>query len=104
MCDIDTDCQICLETYNTQKKTPKKLECCGAVYCQSCLEDIYKKNGALICPICRNKANKQPKDLKVSKENLEKFLICPTCKVNTKNYDLRINILLECHQMKTCQI
>ena len=51
MCD--SDCQICLEIYNTDKKVPKKLECCGAVYCLTCLEDIHKKNGAILCPICR---------------------------------------------------
>jgi hypothetical protein len=93
MCDIDSDCQICLEVYDTTLKIPKKLECCGAVYCQRCLDDIYKKNGSILCPICRVKANKLPKDLKVAKEHLEKYLICPSCKSNVKNHELKLNIV-----------
>lgn len=50
-----TECSICFERYNNNKKIPKILHC-GHTFCKNCLNDMKNKyNNILECPICRKK-------------------------------------------------
>jgi len=48
--DNRTECDICLEEYNTEERRESVLYC-GHRSCFKCLSDLPKK----LCPICRKK-------------------------------------------------
>ncbi|XP_063878480.1 uncharacterized protein LOC135110269 isoform X4 [Scylla paramamosain] len=45
------DCQVCLESYDEEKRKPRCLSC-GHTLCNSCIADCLSR-GPLLCPFCR---------------------------------------------------
>jgi len=59
-------CPICMETYDAIKANPVPakakiitLNSCGHVLCNNCLDESYRAQGKLICPVCRKKYTKK---------------------------------------------
>lgn len=94
MDEDNVTCQICLEKYDTQDKLklPKKLPCCGKVFCFNCLNDIYKrKQNSILCPICRKTTTKNPNDLMTDNSVFADFITCPNCNQKIIKSELFIN-------------
>ena len=43
-------CTMCLKVY----KDPQRMQCCGHIYCYSCVLECYKANPRPICATCRS--------------------------------------------------
>lgn len=87
-------CQICLEKYDQHNitKTPKKVTCCGQVFCLDCLEKIYDKNNKqILCPLCRKTTNTPPQRLETVKAIFDAMATCPSCNGKITKNDLYIN-------------
>ena len=94
MDDDSLTCQICLEKYdeNNPDKFPKKVVCCGQIFCFRCLEGIYTRNkNLLVCPLCRKTTNTNPSQLETVTSLFESFVSCPSCKGRITKNDLYIN-------------
>jgi hypothetical protein len=103
--DDEICCDICLENFNSNDKTPKIVECCSNSFCLKCLNEIYKKNSnKVLCPICRKTTNINPVDLNIDKIKLEPKTSCPSCKKCIKSKDLKIKITKEGMAVILCSI
>lgn len=94
MDEDNVTCQICMEKYDSQNtlKLPKKLPCCGKVFCLSCLNDIYKRNqSTIICPICRKATSQDPNELGTENSVFADFITCSNCNQKTIKSELFIN-------------
>jgi hypothetical protein len=49
-----TDCSICSEPYNIEKRIPRGCSKCGNNVCEECLVSIHTKTGSFSCPFCKN--------------------------------------------------
>lgn len=75
-------CEICMEKYDlaNRDRQPKKLECCGKVFCYHCLMDLFNKYGnKIICPICRKNTTKNPSELMTDNSVFDALLTCTNC-------------------------
>ena len=92
--DNNLTCQICLEKYDQHNpnKFPKKVLCCGQIFCLNCLESIYKRNNnQILCPFCRKVTNIPPTQLETVTSIFESFVSCPNCNGRITKNDLYIN-------------
>ena len=93
--DDNLTCQICLEKYDKHNpnKFPKKVLCCGQIFCLNCLESIYKRNNnQILCPLCRKVTNIPPTQLETVTSIFEPPVSCPNCNGRIKKNDLYINL------------
>ena len=60
--DDNLTCKNCLEKYDQHNpnKFPKKVLCCGQIFCLNCIESIYNRNNQILCPLCRKVTNIPP--------------------------------------------
>ena len=101
MDDDRVTCQICMEKYDMKNdnRLPKKISCCGNIFCFGCLNDIYKrKNNQILCPICRKITTVPPQNLETDNGVFEDFLTCPSCKGKTIKSELFFSF--DTHQIK----
>lgn len=106
MDDDKVTCGICLEKYDLKNvnKLPKKIQCCGKVYCFGCLNDIYKrKNNQILCPICRKITTVPPQDLETIEKVFDNFLTCPNCKGKTIKSELFFSFDTQQIKCEKCQ-
>ena len=92
--DDNLTCQICLEKYDQHNpnKFPKKVLCCGQIFCLNCLESIYKRNNnQILCPLCRKVTNIPPTQLETVTSIFEPPVSCPNCNGRITKNDLYIN-------------
>ena len=92
--DDNLTCQICLEKYDQHNpnKFPKKVLCCGQIFCLNCIEGIYKRNNnQILCPLCRKVTNIPPTQLETVTSIFESFVSCPNCNGRITKNDLYIN-------------
>ena len=92
--DDNLTCQICLEKYDQHNpnKFPKKVLCCGQIFCLNCIESIYKRNNnQILCPLCRKVTNIPPTQLETVTSIFESFVSCPNCNGRITKNDLYIN-------------
>ena len=93
--DDNLTCQICLEKYDQHNpnKFPKKVLCCGQIFCLNCIESIYKRNNnQILCPLCRKVTNIPPTQLETVTSIFESFVSCPNCNGRITKNDLYINL------------
>ena len=93
--DDNLTCQICLEKYDQHNpnKFPKKVLCCGQIFCLNCIEGIYKRNNnQILCPLCRKVTNIPPTQLETVTSIFESFVSCPNCNGRITKNDLYINL------------
>ncbi len=99
-------CQICLEKYDQQKKekTPKKVKCCGQVFCLDCLQKIFDKNNKnILCPLCRKTTNVPPSKLETVKSIFDAMATCPNCNGKITKNDLYIHFQTMSLKCVSCQ-
>ena len=92
--DDNLTCQICLEKYDQHNpnKFPKKVLCCGQIFCLNCIEGIYKRNNnQILCPLCRKVTNIPPTQLETVTSIFEPPVSCPNCNGRITKNDLYIN-------------
>ena len=92
--DDNLTCQICVEKYDQHNpnKFPKKVLCCGQIFCLNCIEGIYKRNNnQILCPFCRKVTNIPPTQLETVTSIFESFVSCPNCNGRITKNDLYIN-------------
>ena len=91
--DDNLTCQICLEKYDQHNpnKFPKKVLCCGQIFCLNCIESIYKRNNQILCPLCRKVTNIPPTQLETVTSIFKSFVSCPNCNGRITKNDLYIN-------------
>ena len=92
--DDNLTCQICLEKYDQHNpnKFPKKVLCCGQIFCLNCIEGIYKRNNnQILCPLCRKVTNIPPTQLETVTSIFKSFVSCPNCNGRITKNDLYIN-------------
>ena len=95
MVDDNLTCQICLEKYDQHNpnKFPKKVLCCGQIFCLNCIEGIYKRNNnQILCPACRKVTNIPPTQLETVTSIFESFVSCPNCNGRITKKELYINL------------
>ena len=93
--DDNLTCQICLEKYDQHNpnKFPKKVLCCGQIFCLNCIEGIYKRNNnQILCPLCRKVTNIPPTQLETVTSIFESFVSCPNCNGRITKNALYINL------------
>ena len=93
--DDNLTCQICLEKYDQHNpnKFPKKVLCCGQIFCLNCIEGIYKRNNnQILCPLCRKVTNIPPTQLETVTSIFKSFVSCPNCNGRITKNDLYINL------------
>ena len=92
--DDNLTCQICLEKYDQHNpnKFPKKVLCCGQIFCLNCIESIYKRNNQILCPLCRKVTNIPPTQLETVTSIFKSFVSCPNCNGRITKNDLYINL------------
>ena len=55
--DLDLECVVCCELYDTSVHAPMVLPCSGAhEICRTCVAALRKADGAIQCPKCREDA------------------------------------------------
>ena len=55
--DLDLECVVCCELYDTSLHAPMVLPCSGAhEICRTCVAALRKADGAIQCPKCREDA------------------------------------------------
>ena len=92
--DNNLTCHICVEKYDQHNpnKFPKKVLCCGQIFCLNCIEGIYKRNNnQILCPLCRKVTNIPPTQLETVTSIFESFVSCPNCNGRITKNDLYIN-------------
>ena len=92
--DDNLTCQICLEKYDQHNpnKFPKKVLCCGQIFCLNCIEGIHKRNNnQILCPLCRKVTNIPPTQLETVTSIFEPPVSCPNCNGRITKNDLYIN-------------
>ena len=92
--DDNLTCQICVEKYDQHNpnKFPKKVLCCGQIFCLNCIEGIYKRNNnQILCPFCRKVTNIPPTQLETVTSIFEPPVSCPNCNGRITKNDLYIN-------------
>ena len=93
--DDNLTCQICLEKYDQHNpnKFPKKVLCCGQIFCLNCIEGIYKRNNnQILCPLCRKVTNIPPTQLETVTSIFKSFVSCPNCNGRITKNDFYINL------------
>ena len=93
--DNNLTCQICVEKYDQHNpnKFPKKVLCCGQIFCLNCIESIYKRNNnQILCPLCRKVTNIPPTQLETVTSIFKSFVSCPNCNGRITKNDLYINL------------
>ena len=92
--DNNLTCHICVEKYDQHNpnKFPKKVLCCGQIFCLNCIESIYKRNNnQILCPLCRKVTNIPPTQLETVTSIFESFVSCPNCNGRITKNALYIN-------------
>ena len=92
--DDNLTCKNCLEKYDQHNpnKFPKKVLCCGQIFCLNCIEGIYKRNNnQILCPLCRKVTNIPPTQLETVTSIFEPPVSCPNCNGRITKNDLYIN-------------
>ena len=92
--DNNLTCQICVEKYDQHNpnKFPKKVLCCGQIFCLNCIESIYNRNNQILCPLCRKVTNIPPTQLETVTSIFESFVSCPNCNGRITKKELYINL------------
>ena len=55
--DLDLECVVCCELYDTSVRAPMVLPCSGAhEICRTCVAALRKADGTIQCPKCREDA------------------------------------------------
>ena len=55
--DLDLECVVCCELYDTSVHAPMVLPCSGAhEICRTCVAALRKADGTIQCPKCREDA------------------------------------------------